>query len=60
VSHTDDTPRGLYLGGRAAAVLKELICKGTVKFIAREGRKPGSYFWFHGGKRPATEPVPIS
>ena len=60
VSHSDDTPRRLYLGGRVAAVLKEQICKGTVSFIAREGRKPGSYFWFRGGKRPAQEPAPVS
>ncbi len=60
VSHTDDTPRRMYLGGRAAAVLKERICKGTVWAIAREGRKPGSYFWFRGGKRPAAEPIAVS
>ena len=60
VSHTDDTPRRLYIAGRPAAALKELICKGTVSFIAREGRKPGSYFWFRGGKRPTNEPVAVS
>jgi NADH:ubiquinone reductase (H+-translocating) len=60
LSHTDDTPRRLYIAGRPAAAIKEFICKGTVSFIAREGRKPGSYFWLRGGKRPATEPVPIS
>jgi NADH dehydrogenase FAD-containing subunit len=52
ISHTDDTPRRLYIGGRTAAVIKELVCKGTVSFVAREGRKPGSYFWLKGGKRP--------
>src|SRR6516225_6533107 len=45
LSHTDDTPRRSYIAGRPAAVIKEQICKGTVSFIAREGRKPGSYFW---------------
>jgi NADH:ubiquinone reductase (H+-translocating) len=60
ISHLDDTPTRFYLGGRAAARLKEFICKGTVTFIAREGRKPGSYFWFRGGKRPSNEPVGVA
>jgi NADH dehydrogenase len=59
-SHTDDTPRRGYLAGRPAALIKELICKGTVRGIAREGRKPGSAFWFRGGKRPANDPVRVS
>ncbi len=58
-SHTDDTPRRLYIAGRPAAALKEFICKGTVWSIAREGRKPGSYFWFRGGKRPSDVPVAV-
>ncbi|MDT5013531.1 MAG: hypothetical protein QOH57_5148 [Mycobacterium sp.] len=59
LSHTDDTPRRAYIAGRAAAVVKELICKGTVSGVAREGRKPGSAFWFRGGKRPAGEQVRV-
>lgn len=59
-THSDDTPRRLYLGGRAAAAIKEFICKGTVWSIARESRKPGSYFWFRGGSRPAQAPVTVS
>jgi NADH dehydrogenase len=58
VSHTDDTPRKLFIAGRAAATLKELVCKGTVWIIAREGRKPGSYLWLKGGNRPVNDPVP--
>ena len=60
LSHTDDTPRRSYIAGRPAAVIKEQICKGTVSFTAREGRKPGSYFWLRGGKRPAHAPVTAS
>jgi NADH:ubiquinone reductase (H+-translocating) len=60
LSHTDDTPRRSYIAGRPAAVIKEQICKGTLSFIAREGRKPGSYFWLRGGRRPAGEPVTVS
>jgi NADH dehydrogenase len=56
IAHTDDTPRGLYIGGRTAASIKEYLCKSTVKYIAKEGRKPGSFFWLKGGKRPE-EPV---
>jgi NADH:ubiquinone reductase (H+-translocating) len=56
IAHSDDTPRGLYIGGRTAAAIKEYICKATVNYIAKEGRKPGSYSWFKGGKRPE-EPV---
>jgi NADH dehydrogenase FAD-containing subunit len=50
-AHTDDTPVGIYVGGRAAASVKEAVCKGTVWQLAREGRKPGSYLWLKGGKR---------
>jgi NADH:ubiquinone reductase (H+-translocating) len=51
IAHFDDTPRRLYIGGRAAALLKESICKGTVKFLSSEARKPGSYWWLRGGRR---------
>jgi NADH dehydrogenase len=52
-AHTDDTAMGVYVGGRAAASVKEAVCKGTVWQLAREGRKPGSYIWLKGGKRAA-------
>ena len=48
----DDTPINLVLGGRAAASVKEAICKGTLWAIRREAAKPGSYFWLKGGRRP--------
>ena len=57
ISRTDDTPRQAYIAGRLAAVVKEQICKGTVSFIARESRKPASYFWLRGGKRAPGQPV---
>ncbi|MCB0950042.1 MAG: FAD-dependent oxidoreductase [Mycobacterium sp.] len=50
-AHLDDTVMPLYLGGRTAALIKEAVCKGTVSFLSREARKPGSYFWLKGGKR---------
>lgn len=51
IAHLDDRVMPLYIGGRTAAAIKEAVCKGTISFLAREARKPGSYFWFKGGKR---------
>lgn len=48
---SDDTPRRLYIGGRTGAFIKEQVCRATVTFLGKEGRKPGSYFWFKGGDR---------
>jgi NADH dehydrogenase len=55
----DDTAVNFYLGGRLAASLKEGICKGTVWGIRREARKPGSTFWFRGGKRPEQQALEV-
>ncbi|KAA0080488.1 FAD-dependent oxidoreductase [Mycolicibacterium sp. P9-64] len=51
LAHLDDRVMPLYIGGRAAATVKEAVCKGTISFLAKEARKPGSYFWLKGGKR---------
>ena len=51
IAHLDDRVTPLYIGGRAAAGIKEAVCKGTISFLSREARKPGSYFWLKGGKR---------
>lgn len=51
IARTDDTPIRLYLGGRAAALVKEQVCRGTLSFLRKEARKPGAYFWLKGGKR---------
>jgi NADH dehydrogenase len=51
IAKTDDTVLPLYIGGRAGAAVKEAVCKGTIAFLTREARKPGSYFWLKGGKR---------
>jgi NADH dehydrogenase len=56
VAHTDDTPMNIVLGGRAAASIKEAICKGTLWSIRREATRPGSYFWLKGGRRSAQLP----
>jgi NADH dehydrogenase len=60
MARTDDTPVNMYLGGRAAASLKEAICKGTLWSIRREAAKPGSYRWLKGGKRPAQSPEEVT
>jgi NADH dehydrogenase len=63
LARKDDTPVELYLGGRFAASVKETVCKGTLWAIRREAAKPGSYFWFKGGRRlehsPADERVAL-
>lgn len=51
MSHFNDEALPLHLGGRLAATIKESVCKGTVSFLAKEARKPGSYFWPKAGKR---------
>lgn len=51
LAHLDDRVMPLYVGGRLAATIKEAVCTGTVRMLAREARKPGSYFWLKGGKR---------
>jgi NADH:ubiquinone reductase (H+-translocating) len=49
----DDEAVNFYFGGgRMGAALKEFVCKTTVKHLAKEGRKPGSYSWAKGGSRP--------
>jgi NADH dehydrogenase len=50
IAHLDDRVMPLYVGGRAAASIKEAVCKGTISFLTKEARKPGSYFWIKGGK----------
>jgi NADH dehydrogenase len=47
----DDTAVNYYIGGRLGAAIKEAVCKGTLWGIRREARKPGSTFWFKGGRR---------
>ncbi len=51
LARPDDTPLNLFIGGRVAASIKELVCKGTVWGIRREAAKPGWYRWLKGGKR---------
>jgi NADH:ubiquinone reductase (H+-translocating) len=51
LARTDDTPINVFVGGRAAASIKEAICNATLRGLRREATKPGSYFWLKGGKR---------
>ena len=51
-SHKDDTAVNIYFTGRIVAPIKEAVCKGTLWAMRREASKPGSAFWFKGGKRP--------
>ncbi|MBT0566768.1 NAD(P)/FAD-dependent oxidoreductase [Williamsia sp. CHRR-6] len=45
-----DRPRRWYLGGRAGGVVKEQVCRMTVRWITGEGRRGGSYSWPSGPK----------
>lgn len=54
LSRRDDTPTRAFVGGRLGAVVKESICKYTVKWIRGEAAKPGSYRWMKGGTRAAS------
>ena len=59
-AHSDDTARSLYLGGHAGAKLKQVVCWGTVKQLAMEAHRPGSFFvpaWAVDGKRKAMLPA---
>jgi NADH dehydrogenase FAD-containing subunit len=44
----DDRPRGLHVGGRPGAVIKERICRMVLSLPAKEKDKPGSYSWPKG------------
>ncbi|MEO3757880.1 FAD-dependent oxidoreductase [Mycobacterium sp. B14F4] len=51
VQRADDTPVNLYIGGKAGALIKEQVCRWTVKWLAGEARKPGSYKSLKGPDR---------
>ncbi len=47
----DDTPLNLYLGGRTGALVKEQVCRFTLKWLGREAATPGSYKSLKGADR---------
>ena len=48
------------LGGRAAAVVKEALCKYTrLAPLRREARKAGPVFWLKGGRRDVADAVSV-
>ncbi|MEW5808074.1 MAG: FAD-dependent oxidoreductase [Actinomycetota bacterium] len=47
----DDTPLPVFVGGRAGAAIKEQVCRWTVKWMAGEAGKPGSYRSLKGPER---------
>ena len=47
----DDTPTNAYIGGRAGAFVKEQVCRWTLKWMASEAKKPGSYRSLKGPDR---------
>lgn len=62
VQRSDDTPIALYIGGRAGALIKEQVCRWTVKWMAGEAAEPGSYRSRKGpvhGTAPADEAIGV-
>ncbi|KGI69642.1 FAD-dependent oxidoreductase [Mycolicibacterium rufum] len=62
VQRADDTPIALYVGGRAGALIKEQVCRWTVKWMAGEAAEPGSYRSRKGpvrGAVPADEAIGV-
>jgi len=51
VNNADDSPKRWYVGGRAGALVKEQVCRWTVKWMRDEAEKPGSYSWKNGPDR---------
>jgi NADH dehydrogenase len=45
VNDSADSPRRLYVGGRTGAIIKEQVCRFTLKWLRGEADKPGSYSW---------------
>ncbi|ROS71927.1 NADH dehydrogenase FAD-containing subunit [Curtobacterium sp. PhB130] len=45
---SDDRPRRVALSGRAAGVVKEMICRQTLRWLRGEVRRSGSYSWPSG------------
>ncbi len=43
--HEDGRPSAMLLRGRAAATVKELVCRVTVRVLRTEARHPGRYRW---------------
>ena len=53
--HPDDSERPFAVTGRSGGLLKEAVCRLTVRWLAREGVRPGSYTWPAGPRTAATE-----
>ncbi len=51
LQHKDDTPTNFYIGGKTGAFVKEQVCRWTLKWLASEADKPGSYKSFKGPDR---------
>lgn len=49
----DDTATNVYIGGRTGAFIKEQVCRYTLKWMAGEASKPGSYTSLKGPDRTA-------
>lgn len=57
LANRSDEPGRLAIGGRLGAIIKELVCRGTLLNLRREARRPGSIIAMPGPSRPRTERV---
>ncbi|AFM18918.1 NADH dehydrogenase, FAD-containing subunit [Mycolicibacterium chubuense NBB4] len=54
----DDSPTGIHIGGRAGALIKEQVCRFTLKWLSGEAAEPGSYKSLKGPDRSALAATP--
>ncbi|MFZ3414630.1 NAD(P)/FAD-dependent oxidoreductase [Arthrobacter sp. 3Tela_A] len=52
--HPGYTPRRVHLHGRTAAVLKEVVCRMTLRWIRGEAKRSGAYTWPAGPRMTET------
>ena len=43
LQRNNETPLGVYVGGRPGAFVKERVCRQTLRWLSDEAEKPGSY-----------------
>jgi NADH dehydrogenase len=60
VNTIDDRARRLYIGGRTGALIKEQVCRMTIKWLRDEAQRPGSYRWRRDPDRQHRLPVPTA
>ncbi|MFC7861717.1 NAD(P)/FAD-dependent oxidoreductase [Arthrobacter koreensis] len=55
--HAGYTPRRIHLHGKAAAMLKEVLCRMTLRWIRGQAKRSGGYTWPAGPRMKPVSPV---